>query len=166
MTVLAGLAAPPEAVPAAAPEPEGAGAEALVGMGKGGDVERVVGEEVTWTEAVVSVAAVVAAEVVLPKSAGSSMPLSEAQVLGSTPSGQQRPFVRQKEPAGQGSRKWSRLARARFFWGDPRKGSYSLLCSMSRRWWGRSRLRCRRIVLILLRRLPCRWIPGLGFGRE
>lgn len=64
----------------------GAGAVAVVlpGMGNGGVV---LGVAVTCSEAVVSVGA--AGLVVLPKSAGSSTLLSAAQVLGSTPSGQQ-----------------------------------------------------------------------------
>lgn len=104
-----GPAPPPEIVP----EPDAAGTVVLPGIGNGGatvdvlagedvtfaDVEAS-GEEVTLADAEVSVAG---ALVVLPKLAGRVMPLSVAQVLGSTPSGQQSPLVRQKEPVGQGS---------------------------------------------------------------
>lgn len=101
--------APPEMVP----EPDAAGTVVLPGIGNGGatvdvlageevtlaDVEAFE-EEVTLADAEVSVAG---ALVVLPKLAGRVMPLSVAQVLGSTPLGQQSPLVKQKEPVGQGS---------------------------------------------------------------
>lgn len=91
-TVPVGPAAPPETVP----EPDGIGAVVLPGIGNGGEVLSVVGAAVVLGDPEVLVDGAV-------KPAGSSMPLSEAQVFGSTPSGQQSPFVKQKEPDGQGS---------------------------------------------------------------
>lgn len=104
-------------VPEAAALPAGAVPDAAgpvgftLGIGNGGatvgltDGAAVAGALETSTEAVVSVGWAGGGALVwlLSKLAGSLMPLSVAQVAGSTPSGQQRPWTRQKEPDGQGS---------------------------------------------------------------
>lgn len=100
---------PAGAVPApAGAVPDAAGAPVADGMGNGGatvaDAVTVLGTLETATEAVVSVAAGGGALVSeVPKSSGSVTPLSMAQVLASTPSGQQKPLIKQNEPDGQGS---------------------------------------------------------------
>lgn len=98
--------------------PDAAGAPVPDGMGNGGVT--VGGALETCTEAVVSVVLAGALETCtvavvsvaagggalvseVPKSSGSVTPLSMAQVLASTPSGQQKPLIKQNEPDGHGS---------------------------------------------------------------
>jgi hypothetical protein len=146
-----------ETVPAGrGPAPDGPAALGFGGIVKGGatdaddegaadGVKTLAGALDTSTEAVVLVITVAGAWLLeRPKSEGSVTPLSSAQVWGSTPSGQQKPWTRQNDPFGQGSRRGVSVLNYRSIIVFDRRRSYSLPSNRLGPSWVYSRCCCRR----------------------